>query len=562
MLRFSYLIILVLFLSITAAKSQSGNTKDALIAKFETPDHRINDVAFSSDGKMVAAAYGFYDDGGITIWNISNKKTIAVLLEKESKRGGINKIAFSNNGKLFSAADSNGNVWIWTVGDWRNPRRIIVDKGNSNGLAFSPDSSKVAFSSEETALVYDLATNKSDVIFAGKKDSNEFDGISFTPDGKSVVVSGSKGTQIWDVLTKKIVKTWKNLEYNFFGLLSPQGNYFISGGGAVYGEKSVKIRRYSNGEIIKDLTEFRDGVFSLAISNTEKYFALSGGTYGGENAGYFSFWSLGEINEIGFVAFGDAPIKGLAFNNDDSVLAVGGNNSEILLYDTNLLRGKQVEKQKEALCGEIQTEDGKTIIRALSKIPGIMSPNFVYPWRLEIENPNSVQNTVGLPVLLKNWSIVSSSADDKAKIDEFKTFLNKDNDDSNYIVFGVGENPGFGYMIKIFSNGNFVSSNRDGKCLSYGNLSQLKTDFKTVKKRLLDEEFLSIPKEPLTIGADHFRTEFIEIVTNGFSEIRTDADSFELLMKEKGRTKKRESFSKISAKERLFIDSILKAGFR
>ncbi|HRH46461.1 MAG TPA: hypothetical protein PKY82_32760, partial [Pyrinomonadaceae bacterium] len=102
----------------------------------------------------------------------------------------------------------------------------------------------------------------------------------------------------------------------------------------------------------------------------------------------------------------------------------------------------------------------------------------------------------------------------------------------------------------------------DGKCLSFGNLSQLKTDYQTVKKRLLDEGFLSIPKEPLTIGADHFRTGFIEIVMNGVSEIRTDADSFELLMKEKGKTKKREAFSRLSEKESGFINALLKAGFK
>jgi WD40 repeat protein len=560
MLRISYFIILVLSLSFTVAKSQNVNPKDALIAKFETPDHRINDVAFSSDGKMVAAAYGFYDDGGVTIWNIANKKTVAILLERESKRGGIKKIAFSNNGKLFAAADDNGKVWLWKVGDWKNNKKIIVNKGDSNGLNFSLDSTKLAFSSDVNALIYDFSTDKIDVIAVGKESENEFDGISFSPDGKSVVVSGNKGTQIWDITSKKIVKKWNNSEYNFFGGLSPKGNYFISGGGAIYGDKSVKIRHFPDGKLIKELTDFRNGVFTFAISNTEKYLALAGGDYGGE--GSFGLWSLEDFKELGFGTFGDFPVKGLAFNFDDSVVAIGSENGFVLLYDVNRFRGKQVESQKEALCGEIQTENAKTFIRPLSKIPGIMSQDFVFPWRLEIENPNSIQNAIGLPVVLKNWFIVSSSADDKAKIDDYKTILNKEDDSKNYIVFGVGENPGYGYVIKVFSNGNFVSANRDGKCLSYGNLSQLKTDYQTVNKRLLDEDFLSIPKEPLTIGADHFRTEFIEIVTNGVSEIRTDADSFELLMKEKGKTKKREAFSKISAKEQGFVDSLLKSGFK
>ncbi len=79
---------------------------------------------------------------------------------------------------------------------------------------------------------------------------------------------------------------------------------------------------------------------------------------------------------------------------------------------------------------------------------------------------------------------------------------------------------------------------------------------------MLDQNFLSIPKEPLTLGADHYRTQFIEIKTDGVSEIRSDADSFELLMKEKGTTKKREAFSQLYAKQGEFVNSLLKAGFK
>lgn len=558
-----YLIIFTLLLTVIIANSQTINDRDkALLAKFETPDHRIQDVAFSSDGKLVAAGYGFYDDGGISIWGVASRKVVATLLEKESKRGGINKIVFSADGKLFAAADSNGNVWLWKVGDWRNYKKIIEKKGDANGLVFSPDSSKLAFSSEEIALVYDISLNKADVIAVGKKDSEEFDGISFTPDGKSVVVSGVKGTQIWDVKTKKIVNIWKNPAFNFFGKLSPNGNYFISGGGAIYGEKSIKIQSFPDGREIKELTEFRNGIFDLAISNSGKYFALAGGTYGGE--GTFSLWSFNNIKEIGFATFGDSPVQGLAFSSDDSLLAVGSDDGYVLVYDVTRFRGGETKQQDFKLCGEIQVKDNKTYIVALSKIPGIMTQDFVYPWRLQISNPESVESSINSPVVLQKWAIESSSADDQAKIDEFKSLLPKDQTKLDYIVFGVGQNPGWskGFAAKIYSNGNFVAANNSGKCLSYGNLSQLKTDYQSVKKRLLDENFLAIPKEPLTIGADHYRTAFIEITTNGVSEIRSDADSFELLMKEKGKTKKREAFSQIYDKENEFIESLLKAGLK
>jgi WD40 repeat protein len=558
--KFHFILIFFLLTALSINSQTVNDNGKVLLSKFETPDHRIQDVAFSPDGRMIAAGYGFYDEGGITIWDITSRKVIATLLEKESKKGGINKTAFSKDGKLFAAADSKGNVWIWKIGDWRNYKKIINDKGDANGLVFSPDSLKLAFSSEENTLVYDFTSNKVDVIAAGEKDSNEFDGISFTPDGKYIVVSGRKGTQTWDVQTKNFINDWKNPAFNFFSQLSPDGRYFIYGGGAIYGEKSVEIRHFPDGKKIKELNDFRNGIFALAISDSGKYFALAGGTYGGE--GTFSLWRFDEIKELGFATFGDSPVKGLAFSGDEKMLAVGSDDGYVLIYDTERFRGGETKQQTEKLCGEIKNEGGKTFITALSKIPGIMTQDFVYPWTLEIANSDAVKDSVGLPVVFQNWAIESSSADDKARINELKPLLSKDQNKSNYIVFGIGENPGFGYVIKIFNNGNFAAANRSGKCLSYGNLSQLKTGYQTVKQRLLDEKFLSIPREPLTIGADHFRTEFIEITTDGVSEIRTDADSFELLMKEKGKTKKREAFSQISTKEQGFVDSLLKAGFR
>ncbi|HEX8738295.1 MAG TPA: hypothetical protein VF721_23370 [Pyrinomonadaceae bacterium] len=558
-----YIVFLTLFWSVTITKAQTNKVaENALLAKFETPDHRIQDVAFSPDGKLLAAGYGFYDDGGITIWDIASRKVVATLLEKETKKGGIKRIAFSGDGKLFAAGDDKGDVRLWKVGNWRIFNKILVKRGETTDLTFSPDSSKLAFSSEETALIYDIYSRKEDVIDVGTANNGiKFDGISFTPDGKSVVISGTNGTQIWDVGNKKILKNWNNPSFNFFGRLSPEGSYFISGGGGIFAGKLVEIRDFPEGRKIKELTEFRNGVFALSISNSGKFFALAGGTYGGDDSGSVSLWSR-DGKELGFAMFGETPIQGLAFNPDDSILAVGSYDGVVLLYDVSRFRGRQIKKQDEALCGEIQIKDDKTYIFPLSKVPGIMSVDFVYPWRLEIANADFVRDAVGSPVALQNWALESSAADDRARVDKFKLLLPKGQPKSDYIVFGTVQNPGWneGYVAKIFGDGSFAASNNSGKCLSYGNLSELKTDYQAVRKRLLDRDLLLIPKAPLTIGADHYRTQFIELSTEGISEIRSDADSFEILIN--GQSKKREAFSKIYRQEELFLKSLLKAGFK
>jgi hypothetical protein len=116
-------------------------------------------------------------------------------------------------------------------------------------------------------------------------------------------------------------------------------------------------------------------------------------------------------------------------------------------------------------------------------------------------------------------------------------------------------------VAKIYGDGSFVVTNNPGRCIAYGSLDQLKTDFESVKTRLVSEGLLTIPKEPLVLGADHYRTQFMELALDGAPEMRSDADSIEVLLKG-GPAKKREAFSRVFNQEKAFIDSMLHSGMK
>lgn len=59
---------------------------------------------------------------------------------------------------------------------------------------------------------------------------------------------------------------------------------------------------------------------------------------------------------------------------------------------------------------------------------------------------------------------------------------------------------------------------------------------------------------------DHYRTRFIELASGGARELRSDADSIEVLLKG-GPSKKREAFSRIFEREEQFLTSLLRASF-
>jgi len=530
---------------------------DALLAKFKPPDHRVRDVALSPDGKLLAAAYGFSDEGGVRIWRVEDQTVVATLLSGTKLQAGVVCVAFSDDGKLFAAATSKGDVMLWTVGAWRSHQTVLWGRGSPKDLAFS--STKLAFASEEAALLYDLKTKQVGVLATKSNPGDSFYGISFTPDGKVVAVCGRQEVWLWNVETEQRLITWKTKAFGFFGRLSPTGNHLIAGGGPVFGKKSVQIWNVNEKKLVGELTDFRGGLFSLAISHSGKLFAVAGGDY--SESGDLSLWSVDEAREIGFVSFGKFPMKGLAFSPDDSVLAVGSEDGFVLLYAVDRLRGPELKKQDTALCGEITIEGNRAFIRALAKVPPPMR-DFEYPWKIEIINTEAVAGFVGSPVVLENWSIESKADTDRARVKEFHSLLlpnSKGN--SDYTVFGYVRNPGWdqGFVIKIYSDGRFVASDNSGKCKAYGALAQLKTDFESVTKRLLSEGLLDIAKDPLTLGADHYGTLFVELTINGVPELRTDADDIAVLLKG-GPAKKREAFSRFFKQEKLFVHSLLGAG--
>jgi hypothetical protein len=400
-------------------------------------------------------------------------------------------------------------------------------------------------------------------VLAEKASPGEsYNGISFTPDGKVVAVCGRSETWLWDVAGEKRLVSWETKSSGFFGRLSPDGTYLIAGGGSVFGKKSVKIWNVNEKKQLSELTEFRGGVFSVAISNSSRLFAVAGGNYGG-GSGDLSLWSIDDAREIGFTSFGKSPMHGLAFSQDDRLLAVGSEDGFVLLYDVDRLRGPVLTKQSSALCGEIVVKENRAFIRAMAKVPMPMR-DFEYPWKLEISNAESVAGVAGAPVVLDNWTIESNSGTDRVRITAFRSLLQTQSlGSSDYILFGYVQNPGWdqGFVAKIYGDGSFVASDNSGKCKAYGSLDQLKTNFESVRNRLVNGGLLNIAKDPLTLGVDHYGTGFIELKISGVTELRTDADDIAVLLNG-GAAKKRQAFTRIFKRERAFIDSLLSAGMK
>ncbi len=556
---------LVCFASLANAVGSAG-PPEALIGKLDCPD-RVIDVAFSPDGRLLAAGYGWNKEGGVRIWSVADRSVVASLVAGAGEHADVRRVAFSPDGKLFAAANWDGDVMLWLVGSWESYKTILRHRGSPMALSFSPDSSKLAFSSDNSLDFYDLRSARTTVLVkqVSKTVAGSFGGASFSADGSVLAACRPNEVQFWNVSTGKLEKRWKSGWVGFFCQFSPNGDYLVTGCGGITGWKSVQIWNSADGDSLEEISDFRSGVFSAASSRTGGLLALAGGGYG--EGGDLGLRTLKDGKQIGYVPLGEFPIGSLAFSPDDQTLAAGSEDGYVALLDVSRIRGSLLKEQPSPLCGEIRVEGTRTSIVPLSKVPPPMRLEFNYAWKLEVADGGGLSDFSGSPVALVDWAIESDAGADRAVVYKFQLLVPQPKSSttlSNYAVFGDIQNPGWnkGFVAKVYGDGSFVAATNMGTCLAYGSLakSNAGSDFGSLKTRLVRDGILSVPKNPVTSGTDHYRTRFIELVVDGTSELRSDGELVDFSKTGKYPTQKQKGFRLIFEGEEEFLNSLLHAG--
>jgi hypothetical protein len=112
----------------------------------------VRSVAFSPDGKTIAAGYSGSDDdfgsvGGVVLWDVAARKRL-VGDQLSMKKGEVVSVASSPDGKTIAAGfygDGSGVV-LWDVTAHRRlvDEPLAVIEGNVSSVAFSPDGKTIA----------------------------------------------------------------------------------------------------------------------------------------------------------------------------------------------------------------------------------------------------------------------------------------------------------------------------------------------------------------------------------------------------------------------------------
>ncbi|MDK2971852.1 MAG: hypothetical protein PWP23_1607 [Candidatus Sumerlaeota bacterium] len=156
-------------------------------------DWSINDVAFSPNGRMLAAGF---PRGVVRVWDTESGR---VLHEWDSPHGAGVCVAFSPDGALLASGGTEEPSTVWSLDSGREVARLTGHRRTVLGLAFTADSQRLAtVSKDRTVKVWDPRTGRELLAVEELPFGGEPLGIAFSTNGFDLVVAtNGRGLRVY-----------------------------------------------------------------------------------------------------------------------------------------------------------------------------------------------------------------------------------------------------------------------------------------------------------------------------------------------------------------------------
>jgi WD40 repeat protein len=164
--------------------------------RFSLPGKLVNALAFSPDGKALAAGGS---DGSIHAWDMAGGTAIFEITEPGATVTGL---AYTPGGKTLFAELINGVVLAWHADDGKPSGMQLTLLNDVNGFGLSPDGKILALGAEKGTIAL-LDRDESEIAMPRPFPYPDPEAlvyqVSFSPDGKLFAAGGSDGNVVvWD----------------------------------------------------------------------------------------------------------------------------------------------------------------------------------------------------------------------------------------------------------------------------------------------------------------------------------------------------------------------------
>jgi RNA polymerase sigma factor (sigma-70 family) len=292
------------------------------IRRFEGHTGRVNAVALSPDGKVVASG----DPDGFSLWNAATGKR---LFRAAREGNGVSAVAFSRDGKLAAYALSRPvALGVYTgarVVEAATGKDVAALSGHTSlvsAVAFSPDGKAVATASADgTVILWDVATEKETTRLTGH--AGGVLAVSFSPDGMSLATGGSDGTlRLWDLATRNEAKKFSSGRDVAGVTFSPDGKLVA---GTTDGGRLVRVYGVGSGKEVHAFTG--SGFRCVAFSPDGKALAA------GDGAGIIRLWEMPDGKALLPTEPHEGGLSHVALSPDGKTLAACTLMATVYLWD-------------------------------------------------------------------------------------------------------------------------------------------------------------------------------------------------------------------------------------
>jgi WD40 repeat protein len=169
---------------------------DEAVGKPFTPEAGVHEFAVSPDESKVMTAG---EDGQVQFWETATGLSLGEIFRHS---GGAWTVAISQDGKTAVSGGLDGVVKLWDARAGRPLRTVLaIPNAPVRGLAFSPDSSRIAIGAADK-LAWVVGTDDSSVTRKLVGHHGSVMTVAFSPDGRRVATASFDNTVIvWDAET-------------------------------------------------------------------------------------------------------------------------------------------------------------------------------------------------------------------------------------------------------------------------------------------------------------------------------------------------------------------------
>jgi RNA polymerase sigma factor (sigma-70 family) len=307
-------------------------------------------MTFAPDGKRLAWATSA---GAVQLWDLAARK-VAVELPGGGRFGDrVSSLAFSADGKTLAVNRTDGRIEVWDVatrkrrvqlGESEPPTQmdaflILTALARPVEAAFSPDGKTLAFCNGSAVRLLDVAAGKA----VGPGEAGHRDAVSslgLLADGKTLATHArGDAVLLWDVVTGKQLRRVHVPGGPAEAALSPDGAILAT----LAAGPAVVLYEAATGKELRRLQAKGQRINALAFSPDGKTLAVRTGTE------RIQLWDVATGKPLR--ALGEEPEPGLrqavvlrgvvgtmtrdlAFSPDGRLLAAGGGQNQIRLWDT------------------------------------------------------------------------------------------------------------------------------------------------------------------------------------------------------------------------------------